>query len=206
MTFTPISAGTTQWDVPLNAALQDVQDQIESYALFSPSDHNLLSWTMDPAIPTGGTILAAGVLHLARIKLPEDSNVTNLIATVTTIGSGLTANQNFGALYTSTGTLVAITADQSVAWTGAGAKTMALAGGPYALTAGPYYAALLSNGTTPPTFLRGHGTSTSTMNIGLTTTTGARSLTFGAAQTTPPASVTLGSASLDFKAWWMALS
>lgn len=206
MTFTPIPAGTTTWDVPLNAALQDLQDQIESYTLFSPADHNLLSWTMDPALPTGGTILAAGVLHMARIKLPEDSSVTNLIACVTTGGSTLTAGQNFGALYTSTGTRIAITADQSSSWTGAGAKTMALAGGPYALTAGTYYAALLANGTTPPTFLRGHGTSTSTLNIGLTAGTGARSLTSGTGQTTPPASVTLGSASLDFKAWWLALS
>jgi hypothetical protein len=205
MTFTPITAGTTTWDVPLNAALQDLQDQIESYALFSPLDHNLLTWTMDPALTQGGTILTAGVLYLARIKLPEDRTVTNLITSVTTGGSTLTAGQNFGALYTSTGTQVAITADQSASWTGAGAKTMALAGGPYALTAGTYYAALLANGTTPPTFLRGHGVSTSTLNIGLTAAAG-RSLTSGAGQTTPPASVTLGSASLDFKAWWFALS
>lgn len=205
MTFTPIAAGTRTWDVPLNAALQDLQDQIESYTLFSPLDHNLLAWTMDPALTQGGTILTAGVLYLARIKLPEDSTVTNLITSVTTGGSTLTAGQNFGALYTSAGTLVAITADQSASWTGAGAKTMALAAGPYALTAGTYYAALLANGTTPPTFLRGHGTSTSTLNIGLTAATG-RSLTSGTGQTTPPASVTLGSASLDFRAWWFALS
>jgi hypothetical protein len=31
MTFTPIPAGTRTWDVELNAALQDLQDQIESY-------------------------------------------------------------------------------------------------------------------------------------------------------------------------------
>lgn len=205
MTFTPIPAGTTTWDVPLNAALQDLQDQIESYGLFRPADHNLLAWTMDPALPAGATILAGGVLHMARIKLPEDSTVTNVIACVTTGGSSLTAGQNFGALYTSTGTRVAITADQSASWTGAGAKTMALAGGPYALTAGTYYAALLANGTTPPQFLRGHGVSTSTLNIGLTSTAG-RSLTSGTGQTTPPVSVTLGSAGLDFKAWWLALS
>lgn len=206
MTFTPIPAGTRTWDVPLNAALQDLQDQIESYTLFGAQDHNLLAWTMDPALTQGGTILTAGVLYMARIKLPEDSTVTNLITSVTTGGSTLTSSQNFGALYTSTGTLVAITADQSASWTGAGAKTMALAGGPYALTAGTYYAALLANGSTPPTFLRGHGVSTSTLNIGLTAATGARSLTSGTGQTTPPASVTLASASLDFKAWWFALS
>jgi hypothetical protein len=206
MTFTPIPAGTRNWDVLLNAALQDLQDQIESYTLFGAPDHNLLAWTMDPALTQGGTILTAGVLYMARIKLPEDSTVTNLITSVTTGGSTLTAGQNFGALYTSTGTLVAITADQSASWTGAGAKTMALTGGPYALTAGTYYAALLANGSTPPTFLRGHGVSTSTLNIGLTAATGGRSLTSGVGQTTPPASVTLASASLDFKAWWFALS
>jgi hypothetical protein len=161
---------------------------------------------MDPALTQGGTILTAGVLYMARIKLPEDSTVTNLITSVTTGGSTLTAGQNFGALYTSTGTRIAITADQASSWTGAGAKTMALASGPYELTAGTYYAAVLANGTTPPTFLRGHGVSTSTLNIGLTAPTGGRSLTSGAGQTSPPASVTLASASLDFKAWWFALS
>ena len=206
MTFTPIPAGTRTWDVPLNAALQDLQDQIESYGLFRPTDHGLLTWTMDPALTQGGTILTAGVLYLSRIKLPEDSTVTNLITSVTTGGSTLTAGQNFGALYTSTGTRIAITADQASSWTGAGAKTMALAGGPYALTAGTYYAAVLANGTTPPTFLRGHGVSTSTLNIGLTAATGGRSLTSGTSQTSAPASVTLASASLDFKAWWFALS
>lgn len=53
MTFTPIPAGTRNWDVELNAALQDLQDQIESYTLFRPADHNLLTWTMDPALTQG---------------------------------------------------------------------------------------------------------------------------------------------------------
>lgn len=205
MTFTPIPPGTRDWDVPLNAALQDLQDQIESYALFGPDDHNLITWTMDPALTQAGTILTSGVLYLARMKLPEASTVTNIIASVTTGGASLTASQNFAALYTSTGTRIAITADQSASWTGSGAKTMALAGGPYTLSAGTYYGALLANGTTPPTFLRAHGVSTSTLNIGLTAAAG-RSLTSGTSQTSPPASVTLGSASLDFKAWWLALS
>jgi hypothetical protein len=205
VTFTPIPPGTRDWDVPLNAALQDLQDQIESYALFGPDDHNLITWTMDPALTQAGTILTSGVLYLARMKLPEASTVTNIIASVTTGGASLTASQNFAALYTSTGTRIAITADQSASWTGSGAKTMALAGGPYTLSAGTYYGALLANGTTPPTFLRGHGVSTSTLNIGLTAAAG-RSLTSGTSQTSPPASVTLGSASLDFKAWWLALS
>jgi hypothetical protein len=205
VTYTPITAGTTQWDVPLNAALQDLQDQIEAPALFTPNDHNLLSWTMDPAIAAGGTTLTSGVLHLIKMKLPEDSSVTNVITCVTSGGVTLTSGQNFGALYTSSGTLVAITADQSASWTGAGAKTMALVGGPYSLSAGTYYGALLANGATPPAFLRGHGVSTSTLNIGLTAAT-ARALTSGTGLTTPPASVTLASASFDFKAWWFALS
>jgi hypothetical protein len=53
LTFTPISSGTTQWDVPLNVALQDLQDQIS--AEFQSSDHNLLGWTFDPASITLGS-------------------------------------------------------------------------------------------------------------------------------------------------------
>lgn len=205
MTFTPIPAGTHQWATPLNDALQDLQDQIEAPALFTPASHNLLTWTMDPGLTQGGSVLTSGVLHLARMTLPEARTVTNLITSVVTAGASLTSGQNFGALYTSSGTRIAITADQSTAWTGSGAKTMALTGGPYTLAAGIYYGALLSNGSAPPTILRGHSGSTSTLNIGLTAATG-RSLASGTSQTSPPASVTLSSASLDSKAWWFALS
>lgn len=205
MTFTPIPEGTTQWDVPLNAALQDLQDQIS--ATFRPTDHNLLAWTYDPAFTQGGNSVIAGTVYLGKLLLENASSVTNVIATVTTLGSGLAAGQNFSGLYDSAGTLIAVTADQTTAWSsgGTGAKTMALSGAPYSLGAGAYYVSLLANGTTPPGFLRAQSVSQSTLNIGLTAATG-RYLSSGTGLTSLPASITLGSATPDFHAWWFALS
>jgi hypothetical protein len=203
VTFTSIPAGTTQWDVALNAALQDLQDQITGMG-FRPADHNLKAWTFDPAIAQSAAAPAAGVLHLGKIKLGTASSVTNIIATVTATGSGLTSGQNFAGLYNSSGTLIATTADQTSSWGSAtAAKTMALTGGPYTLAAGTYYGALLANGTTPPSFLTGHATSQSTLNIGLTT---GRYLTSGSGLTTLPSSVTLASGTLSNRGWWFALS
>lgn len=203
MTFTPISSGTTQWDVPLNATLQDLQDQIS--AEFRSADHNLLGWTYDPAFAQGGSSVTSGTVYLGRLRLENDASVTNVILTVTSAGSGLTASQNFAGLYDTSGVLIATTADQSTAWQSLGAKTMALSGGPFGLTAGDYYVALLSNGATPPNFLRAQSVSSSTLNIGLTTATG-RYLEDGAGNTPLPASITLGSTSFDFRAWWLGLS
>lgn len=206
MTFTPIPAGTTQWHTPLNAALQDLQDQIDSATEFSPQAHNLSAWTFDPAVAQSGSTVTSGVVFLGKILLEEAASVTNIIVTLATAGSGLTSGQNFAGLYDSSGTLIAVTADQTVTWAnGTGAKTTALVGGPYSLPAGAYYGALLANGTTPPQFIRGHAISSSTLNIGLTAATG-RYLTSGTGQTALPASIALGSASFDFRAWWLALS
>ncbi len=203
MTFTSIPAGTTDWNVPLNAALQDLQDQISSMG-WQPSDHNLKAWTFDPALAQSTSAPATGVLQLGKIKLGAAASVTNIIASVTTVGSGLTSGQNFAGLYNSSGTRIATTADQTSSWAGGtGAKTMALSGGPYTLAAGSYYGALLSVGTTPATFQTGHATSSSTLNIGLTI---GRYLTSGSGLTSLPSSVTLASASASFRAWWFALS
>ena len=205
MTFTPINAHTTDWDVPLNAALQDLQDQIDATG-WQPADHNLDAWTFDPALAQGSGTPTTGVLQLGKIKLGAAASVASIIATVTATGTGLTSGQNLAGLYDSSGTRIATTADQTTAWGTTGAKTMALTGGPYTLTAGVYYGALLANAsTTAPTFLTGHSTSSSTLNIGLTTAT-SRYLTSGSGLTSLPSSVTLASASASFRAWWFALT
>jgi hypothetical protein len=203
MTFTPINSGTTDWDVPLNAALQDLQAQISGMG-FQPADHNLDAWTFDPALAQGSSTPTAGVLQLGKIKLGAAASVASIIATVTATGTGLTSGQNFAGLYNSSGTLLATTADQTSAWGTTGAKTMTLTGGPYTLAAGTYYGALLANAsTTPPTFLTGHSSSSSTLNIGLTI---GRYVTSGSGLTALPSSVTLASASASFRAWWLALT
>ncbi len=122
---------------------------------FPPSFHGWLAWAFDPihsAVPNGGFNGANGTLYCVGLCLPKRSTVTNVVMRVKTAGATLTSGQNFAGLWDSAGNLVGATADQSTAWTSTGIKTMALAGGPFNLPSGIYYAGPWSNGTTRPHF------------------------------------------------------
>jgi hypothetical protein len=175
-------------------------------ATFRPDDHGFLSWTQDPATcGAGDNATTAGVLYLLKLKVVNRATlVTNLHVVVTTAGATLTAAQNLLGLYNSSGTLLAQTADQSTAWTTTGYKTAPLTV-PQTLAVGNYYVGILTNGTTPPRFMRGADISASGLNAGLTTAT-SRYLTSGTTQTALPASVTLGSAATTQTARWTALT
>lgn len=197
--------GSSPWGGVLNTRLDDLQTQISQrpvQAAWTASDQGLLAWTYDVSAGLNSTILTAGVLNLARIVLRQGATVSNLLMDVATAGSGLTAAQNFGALYDAAGNRVGITADQSASWTSTGLKTMALTV-PYVAAAGQYLIAMLSNGTTPPTLQRGAGLAS--VNAG---TAGAtlRYATQGAGLTTPPASFSPASMASNAIAWWMAVS
>lgn len=224
MMVTKPAAGDPNWDVPLNAALDELQGDIDTNAAsissvssrvttlenigtFTPADHSLITWSYDPALGAAGSSATAGVLFLAKVLVRQAANVTNILLGVVTQGTTLTAGQNFAGLYDSTGTLLGSTADQATGWSsgGAGLRTMAISGGPLALSAGAHYVAFLANGSTPPTFLRANSQSSSMINVGLASGTG-RFLSSGTGQTALPASVTLTSASTSNLAWWAALS
>lgn len=218
MTFSPIAAGTPGWDVPLNAALTDQDSRITSAAgrvtalegnnAWRPSDHNLLTWSYDPAMATGGSAMTSGTVYLIKLNLRNGGTVSSIVATVAVAGSTLTASQNFAGIYDTFGNLLGATADQSAAWASIGTKTMPIAGGPLVLSPGSYYAALLSNGTTPPQFQRNvsANATASLLNVGLTASTG-RFITADTARTSLPASTNLaGVAVTDSVARWVALS
>lgn len=175
-------------------------------ATFTPADHGLLSWNYDPAMcGAGSTGSTAGTVYLMKIKIVNRSTVvTNILMSVTAAGATLTAGQNFAGLYSSSGTLLSATADQSAVWNSTGLKTMALSA-PQTLAVGTYYVAFVSNGTTPPSFMRGADISASGVNAGLTVSTG-RFLTGPTAQTSLPASITMGSNSTVQTARWVALT
>jgi hypothetical protein len=173
---------------------------------FTPADHGLITWTQDPAT-LGASVDAttAGVLYLMKVKIVDRSTlVTNVLVGVGTAGSGLTSNQNFVGLYNSSGTLLSGSADQTTAFGSTGLKTIALSSA-QTLAVGSYYVAILTNGTTPPQFIRGHSFSASVLNANLSTAT-SRFLTSGTTQTALPSSVTLASASPNGGARWAALS
>ncbi len=105
-----------------------------------------------------GTILTtAGSVFGVALNVRRPFTVTNLVMNVTVAGGTLTANDCWGLLYNSAGTLLGQSANQATLWATAGLQTMALAAattGSLALTPGLYWAGVVATGTTLPTFSR----------------------------------------------------
>lgn len=173
---------------------------------FTPADQGLITWSFDPATcRSAGETITRGVVYLVKVKIVNRSTVvSNILLTVIGLGTALTAGQNLVGLYDSTGTRLVVSADQTAAWGTTGLKTAAIT--PQTLAVGTYYVAILANATTAaPQFMQGNGASAGGLNAGLTTAT-ARYLSSGTTQTALPASITLGSASTEGGARWVALT
>jgi hypothetical protein len=118
---------------------------------WQPNDHGMITWSFDPASINATLIIpTAGQVNLIKLHVPTACTITNVIFSISAAGATLTASQNFAALYTSAGSLLSATADQSTNWTTTGVKIMALSAA-QAVAAGDYYLAFYANGTTLPT-------------------------------------------------------
>jgi len=172
-----------------------------------PADSGFLAFTADQVASNANTAPSSGVLNLARVNLRSAALVTNVVLDVITGGTSLTAGQNFAALYTAAGALVAATADQSANWAAAFLAPAALAGGPYQLAAGFYWVGFLCNNTAGanPAFLRAGNANTPTSNFGLGAAASRYAQT-GAALTAAPASFTPNTLTQTVTQWWAALS
>jgi hypothetical protein len=197
------------WGTELNIWLladHDV-DGTHSFNTFTAADHGLLAWNYDPALISSTlTTVTAGVVWLSRINVRYSMSVFNVIIETGTNGAGLTAGQNFAGLYNSAGTRVAVTADQTTPWATAGLQTMALASGPFTLSTGYYWVAVLQNfSTTSISLARGGNGMTAAFNAGLTVST-ARAAQNGSGATALPASITPSSNTFTSSPFWCALS
>lgn len=201
-TSIPKKLGTV--GAPGGSTLASASDHVHPRAHWSPEDHNLITWTQDPATCAAGQIIpTGGQVQFARIHLPEAKTITNILLFISAAGTSLTTGQCFAALYNSSKALIGTTADQSVAWATTGTKTMALAGGAVACAAGDYFVAFYANSTgTLPTVLR--GVSQSVVNAGLSASTSRYGTADGGLTTAMPS--TLGTLSGASNAWWAALS
>jgi hypothetical protein len=103
-----------------------------------PASYNdLLGWTFDlECCVQAEAPTAAASLQLLRIPISVTTTVTNTLLTIAAVGN--TVTHCYTALYTSAGTVVGQSADQSSAWGTGGsaftALTVALSGGPYTVT------------------------------------------------------------------------
>ncbi len=190
---------------PGNSAKASPQDHQHPRSYWNPSDQNLVTWTMDVMTATANSILPAqGTLYVVRVHVPVAATVRNVLAAITSAGSGLRSGQCFaGVWHASGGARAGVTADQAANWSTTGVKTMALTGS-VNLTAGDYYIGLYANGTTLPNFARGNNQIGGAFaNAGMTANF--RVATAGTGlTTTPPAS--LGPLVSSNTAWWLALS
>ncbi len=175
----------------------------------SPEGSSFQGWAFDPAHADQGVPLSGGAMYLSRIVLPRAAVISKLWVVISTAGSTLTSNQNFLALYDSTGTRRAVTADQTTAFASAAILGADVAA-PYSATAGTYFVGILANGGTPPTLLSAtliNKSSRSVGNAGITAADGYRFGFSGSSQTATPASITVASIDPNIGATlWAAVS
>jgi hypothetical protein len=187
------SAGTVAAGDAVGTAVQ---------TLSTPAGQGLKGWTFDPMmISSSGSAPAAGVVVLSAIQVYSSFTSTNFYWSVATLGSGLTASQNFVGLFDSGGNLVwSVGVDANATSTGLKTETMAIA-----ITPGKYWGAALFNGTTPPALARCGAVAGSTAAINLNLTgSGLKSATNGSARTALPNPITL-SANAAGTSFWFAI-
>jgi len=193
------------------AVFMDTSGNVTSLKNPDPTaaDSGLIAWSFDPAAAASTFLTTAGVVYLSKVIVTQQQTLTNGLVEVSTAGGTLTASENYLALFNSTGTQIAISADQSTAFASAGLITAAWASPVVSAAPGAYYVGVLCNGGTAITLASGSALKpggVSIGNAGLATATG-RFLSSGTSQTAMPQSVTLGSASGNLAATiWAAIS
>lgn len=115
-------------------------------------------WSMDEAFGMGGNtaLLGSSGVQLAAIVVEQDTIISNLVMYLGVAGTVTTAGQCFAAIFTSTGSQLAVTADISGQMTSVGKKTFPMASPTATIPGGTIiYGALLINGMgTSPQFGR----------------------------------------------------
>lgn len=185
-----------------------------AHRLPDPSDQSLLTWTGDSvgAFDSATATLVSGTLQIMHVPLAFPMTISNVVYAVTVVGATLTSNQNFVGIYDSAGTRQALSADQSAIWTSTGLKTTAMTSTWTPASTGMAafcWIVWLSVGTTPPRFAILNNTANAgaiaAINAG-TTTANTRVGRNAAAQTSLPATITLGSNVNNGVSIWAALS
>jgi hypothetical protein len=173
----------------------------------TPEDQGLLTWAFDPVHAVSFTATASGVLSLTKVWLRQSVMVTNVLYAVAIAGTGLTAGQNFLGLYDSTGTRVALTADQTGNMGGTGLITAAFTS-PYVASAGFYWVGILTNASgSSPQLARAGALAVSNLASAGTSVATRRYGSVGSGQTGLPASFIPSSiTAITNGTFWVALS
>lgn len=201
MSITLPVVGQVNWDIPLNLALARL-----GASIWQPDDYGMIAYTSAMEGLATNVQPASGGVRMRRIRLIQDATITNLHTIVTIAGITLTAGQSFLGLYNTSGTRVAVSADQSVPWTTTGFKTAALIS-PYAAAAGDYFVAVVTNGATTPALAVESALASFTANAGLSAGSSAFAMSGPAAQTSLPATINMATeVALISQTYWFGAS
>lgn len=169
----------------------------------NPQMSGVNSWNFDPENASSTGLLVSGTVYLHKIILNTAVTATNIVIGVTTQGSVLTAGDNVCGIYSSAGTRLAVTVDQTAAWGSSGGKACALTA-PLSLAAGTYYIGILSVGTTPITAAESSGFALAYNNV--QTAAAFRHSTNGTGATSLPASITPASNVTSARSTWVGIN
>lgn len=169
------------------------------------TDLGYKTWAYDPSAASTPLITTTATIYLVRLQARRSEVWTNLHLGITAVGSSLTSNQNFVGLYDSTGQQVAVSADVTSTFAGTTGEKQIPFTSAVTVSAGFYWAAILSTGTTPVTLVRCAGSvaDIGSFNVGAA---GRRFGTIGTG-TSLPASITPASiAATTSNTYWVAIS
>lgn len=201
MAITLPVVGSPNWDVPLDLALSTM-----AHTSFNPPDLGFQSWNFLPwhAITYTSTQPVSGTVVMMKMpRIAQARTITGVTLYRAVVASGLTGA--YVGLYTSAGTQVAVSANDSANWAALGMRSLNFTT-PYAAAAGvDLYAAMLFVGTTPPGIAAAQIVNhTSNLNGTLTAAT-ALWANGATGQTTLPASITMASRTLGLTGHWAGL-
>jgi hypothetical protein len=122
----------------------------------------LASWTVEPAACSSNQFQGGGGTgYGTQFEVRSTVTISTLYMLLSTAGGTLTSGECYAGIYSSTGTQLGTTADQSSAWEGGtGLQTMTLtaySAGSLTLQPGKYWACYFAVGTTQPKFMGGPG-------------------------------------------------
>lgn len=170
----------------------------------NPMDSGYASWSYDPIAASNSTAPTGGTMYLSRFQVRSATTVSKVaIAVVSVSGMSLTSGQNFLAIFNSSGTQIAATADITASVV-SGELVVSLVT-PVNLSTGFYWGAILMNGTTLPTLARAQG---QVNNLGSSQTPNSRRFgSSGTLQTALPASFTpSGITAVTSQTYWFAVA
>lgn len=169
----------------------------------SAKTHGLVGWTYDPSGANQNLTVGSGQIVMGKITLLTVTTINNILYSLASSGSGMTSGQNFVGLYNSSGTRLAVSADQTTNMGSSGEHIAPVT--TVTVEPGDYYVVILMNGTGIPNLHASLSTGTGLTNVNLSVGS-LRASTLSGTFTSLPASITMANQGGSGYLTWFGLS